>query len=90
MQTVDRACADTNYDWFKDNLPTLVEKYDDQYVVVKDKSVIAAYPSFNEAFDETLKTEKPGTFIIQLCSLDESKTTIKFYSRVRFDFDAVH
>jgi len=86
MQTIDRACADMNYEWFRENLPILVNKYDDQYVVVKDKSIIAAYPSFNEAFDETLKTEKAGTFIIQLCSLDESKTTIKFYSNVSFDF----
>jgi cytolysin (calcineurin-like family phosphatase) len=90
MQTVDRACIDMNYEWFRENLPILVKKYDDQYVVVKDKSFVAAYPSFNEAFDETLKTEKPGTFIIQLCSLDESKTTIKFYSRARFDFNAVN
>jgi hypothetical protein len=87
MPTVvaDRSCADVNYEWFKANLPELVKTYDDQYVVIKEKAVIAAYPSFSEAFDETLKTEEPGTFIIQLCSLDESKTMIKYYSRARFD-----
>ena len=85
MSTAERSCADRNYDWFKENLPILVNMYDDQYVVIKNEDVIASYPSFDEAFDEMLKTEAPGTFIIQLCSLDESKTTLKFYSRVRFE-----
>jgi hypothetical protein len=81
----DRTCADMNYEWFEKNLPDLVKKYDDRYVVIKNKAVIAVYPTFDNALDETLKTEEPGTFIIQLCSLDESRTTLKFYSRVRFD-----
>ena len=84
MAITDRASVDRNYDWFKEKMPTLVDKYDNKYVVIKNEAVIASYSSFDEAFDETLKTEEPGTFIIQLCSLDESKTTLKFYSRVRF------
>jgi hypothetical protein len=87
MPTTDRVCADRNYEWFKRNLPALADKYDDRYVVVKNEAVIASYPSFDEALVETLRTETPGTFIIQLCSLDESKTTLKFYSRVRFESD---
>jgi cytolysin (calcineurin-like family phosphatase) len=74
-----------NYEWFKEELPKLVETYEDQYVVIKDKTVIAAYSDFEKAFDETLKTEVPGTFIIQLCSLDDTKTVKMFYTpRVQF------
>ena len=74
-----------NYEWFEKELPELVKAYEDQYVVIKRKSVIAAYPSFEKAFDETIKSEVPGTFIIQLCSLDESKTVQKYYTpRVSF------
>ena len=74
-----------NYEWFEKELPELVKAYEDLYVVIKKKNVIAAYPSFETAFDETIKAEVPGTFIIQLCSLDESKTTQKFYTpRVSF------
>ena len=72
--------VDKNYAWFEDNLPELVKSYNDKYVVVKDEHVIAFYPSFEEAFTETIKTEVPETFIIQLCSLDEKKTTQMFYS----------
>ena len=74
-----------NYEWFEKKLPELIEVYEDQYVVIKNKNVLAAYSSFEKAFDETIKTEVPGTFIIQLCSLDESKTVQKFYTpRVSF------
>ena len=77
--------ADKNYNWFENNLPELVKTYDGQYVVVKDESVIAAYPSFDEALVNTVRTETPGTFIIQLCSLDKEKTTQTFFSnRVSF------
>jgi hypothetical protein len=85
MAMSDENAVDRNYEWFTENLPELVLKYDDQYVVIKGEAVIASYPSFEMAYDETIKTETPGTFIIQLCSLDESKTVQMFYtSRVRF------
>ena len=77
--------ADRNYNWFENNLPELVKVYNEKYVVIKDESIIAAYPSFDEAFTNTVKTETPGTFIIQLCSLDKEKTTQMFFSnRVSF------
>ena len=71
---------DKNYEWFKNNLPELVKTYDGQYVVVKDERVVAAYSSFNSAFKATIKKELPGTFIIQLCSLDKEKTTQMVYT----------
>lgn len=74
-----------NYEWFEKELPELVKTYENQYVVIKDKAVLAVYPAFETAFNETIKTEAPGTFIIQLCSLDESKTVHMFYTpRVQF------
>ena len=76
---------DKNYEWFKNNLPELVKTYDGQYVVVKDERVVAAYSSFDNAFKATIKKEVPGTFIIQLCSLDKEKTIQTFYTpRVNF------
>lgn len=82
---MDRSLADRNYAWFERNLPELVKKYEDRYVVIKDEKVLNNYPSFDEAFIQTTKNEVPGTFIIQLCSLDEKKTGQTFYSnRVRF------
>ena len=64
----------------------MARDYDGSYVVIKDERVIASYVSFDEAFIETAKTETPGTFIIQLCSLEKEKTSQKFYTpRVRFE-----
>ena len=81
----EQTLVDKNYSWFETNLPELVKSYDNKYIVVKDEHVVASYPSFEEAFTETIKTEIPETFIIQLCSLDKEKTTQMFYShRVRF------
>ena len=77
--------ADENYDWFKDNLNELVKNYDGQYLVIQNQNIIAAYPSFDEAFVKTSETEIPNTFIIQLCSLDKEKTGQTFFTnRVSF------
>ena len=77
--------VDDNYTWFKDNLSELVKVYDDKYIVIKDKSVLSAYNSFDEAFTKTSETEKSGTYIIQLCSLDNKKTGQTFFThRVSF------
>ena len=77
--------VELNYGWFKTNLPDLVKRYEDKYVVIKDCAILASYGSHEEAFRTTLKTEKAGTFLIQLCSLDKAKTTQTFHSRVRFE-----
>jgi hypothetical protein len=83
MTNSENNSINNNYAWFKENLSELVKAYNNQYVVIKDAKVIAAYPAFDAAFDETLKTEKMGTFIIQFCSVDESKMIRRFRSRAR-------
>ena len=73
-----------NYIWFEENLLELVKYYEDKHVVIKNEKLLAAYDSFDEAFNETIKTEDLGTFIIQLCSLDKEKMMQTFHSRVAF------
>jgi hypothetical protein len=74
-----------NYDWFQKNLPELEKQYGDKYIVIKDKQVIAAFENQREAFENMkIRKEKPGTFIIQLCSTDESKVLNIFHSTVSF------
>jgi hypothetical protein len=58
-----------NHEWFEAISLNLALRYGNQYVVIKDKAVIAVYASYEEAVDETLKTEKEDTFSIELCSL---------------------
>lgn len=72
--------CDSNYDFFSSNIDSLCQKYENKYVVIKNQSIIGVYDSFNEAYAETIKKEELGTFLIQLCSKDESKTVNCFYS----------
>ena len=76
---------DKNYDWFSSNLHELVKIYDGQYLVIKDCKIIGVYPTFDNAFIETNKNETPGTYIIQLCSLDEEKIA-RTYHTLRVNF----
>jgi hypothetical protein len=76
--------AKENYDWFQENLAELEKLYGDKYIVIKDKRVINAYDTQKAAFDDMKGKEKPGTFIIQLCSSDESKVLNIFHSLVSF------
>ncbi len=72
--------CDLNYVFFKANIDCLCNKYRDKFIVIKDQSVIGFYDTFDEAYNETLKKEELGTFLIQFCSNDESKIVNYFYS----------
>ena len=72
-----------NYTWFKENLSELVKQYADLYIAIKDKSVVGAFKSMRDATAAMSEREQPGTYIIQLCTQDEKKTTQVFHSRVR-------
>jgi len=56
-----------NYEYFKKSLSSLIKDHYNQYVVIKNQKVIAVYSELNEAYKETVKTEKLGTFLIQHC-----------------------
>jgi len=76
--------TDNNYDYFKTNLNELIEQYDGRFVVIKDANIISVYDSFNEAYINTIKTEKLGTFIIQKCVKPENDKTHFAWNNVSF------
>lgn len=57
------------------NLLELEKRYGDKYIVIKGKRVIGDYPSWEAALNDMKGKEEIGTFIIQLCTSDKSKTT---------------
>ncbi|MDR1019321.1 MAG: hypothetical protein LBL73_01060 [Synergistaceae bacterium] len=74
-----------NYEWFQENLPALEKQHGDKYVVIRDRQVIAVFGNQREAFESMRKRrERPGTFIIQLCSSDEKKVLNVFHSLASF------
>lgn len=59
---------DQDYDFFLDNIAELYLEFGPKYLAIKEKKVLGAYNSIDEAVQETIKTEKFGTFIIQKCA----------------------
>lgn len=64
-----------DYDWFIKNYDNIYEKHGICYVAIKNKRVIGVYNTFGVAVNETIKVEKPGSFIVQLCNGNESGYT---------------
>jgi hypothetical protein len=52
------------YDFYKKNMMTIREKYLGKEVVIIGEEIIASYDDFEEAYIETAKSYKPGTFMI--------------------------
>lgn len=71
---------DVNYKYFKDHFDELYPKYSEKYIVIKNEQVIGSYNSFDDAFNETTKTEAVGSFLIQYCTMNKDKYINHFYS----------
>ncbi|GMO56948.1 MAG: hypothetical protein Ta2D_02340 [Rickettsiales bacterium] len=57
-----------NLEFFKANFDDLYKKYKDKYIAIKDQKVIGVFDNRDFGYDETVKTEKNGTFIVQWCN----------------------
>lgn len=60
----------------------LVKKYGDRFIVLKDEKVIGVYASHFEAYNETVKKEELGTFLIQHCLPGKDSYSQTFHSQV--------
>lgn len=62
----------------------LTQKYLGKFIVIKDESIIGIYGSEIEAYEESIKTNELGTFLIQEVQAGEENITQIFRSRVVF------
>lgn len=60
----------------------LVEKYNDQYIVIKEEEVIGSYESEIEAIEKTQETYDLGTFLVHKCGAGKDNYTQTYHSRV--------
>ncbi len=60
------------YLWYKANEETLLKRFYNRFVVIKNGAVIADYATRTEAWDATITQHKLGTFMIHHC-LPESE-----------------
>ena len=56
-----------NYEWFKQNLPNLMEKHYGKFLIIHERTQKGEFVSFQEALHEALKFAKPGEFLVQRC-----------------------
>lgn len=60
----------------------LVKKYSGKFIVLKNEKVIGVYNSHSEAYNETVKNDELGTFLIQHCLPGADSYSQTFHSQV--------
>jgi hypothetical protein len=70
------------FDYYLQHQKELVKKYNGKIIVIKNCKVIGVYDSEKDAFLETSKNHKAGTFLIQKCIPGTEGYTQTYHSRV--------
>jgi hypothetical protein len=58
------------FKFYENNKPAIREKYLGKRIVIVGEQVIASYDDIDKAYQETIKTHKPGTFMIHNVPID--------------------
>jgi hypothetical protein len=72
------------FKYYLDNQKELLKKYSGRVIVIVGEKVIGDYSTEVEAYTETIKTHKVGTFLLQLCVPGKDSYTQTFHSRAIF------
>ena len=73
-----------DYDYFISNLPDLYAEYGHCFLAIKNQRIIGVFDDFKTAYEETIRNEKLGTFIIQECVDDPGKLVHHLQFNVTF------
>jgi hypothetical protein len=68
--------------FYKENRDALREKYLGKAIVIVGGSVIGAYNDIGEAYKETIKTNKPGTFCLKNIPVDPQSANVEDHPRL--------
>lgn len=72
------------FDFFLKNRSELISKYAGKFIVIKNEKILGVYDTQLNAYQETIKTNELGTFLIQLCVAENKTSNQTFHSRVIF------
>jgi len=72
------------FKYYLDNQDKFVKEYEGKYLVIVGEEIVGIYSSDEEAYFESEKKYKSGTFLIQFCEAGDSSYTQSFHSRVSF------
>lgn len=70
------------FEFYKENQEKLVSKYEGRFIVIKNAEVIGVYDLEIDAYNETQKSHKLGSFLIQHVTKGDDSYSQTFYSRV--------
>lgn len=72
------------FKYYLENQDKLVKKHKGKIIVIKNCKIIGVYDSELEAINQTTKTHKLGTFLVQKCEPGKESYTQVYHSRVAF------
>lgn len=70
------------FKYYLEHQDELVKQYFGKFIVLKGGQVIGVYSSHSEAYNETVKKEDLGTFLIQHCLPGKDSHSQTFHSQV--------
>ena len=76
--------CDSNYEYYLAEFEHIYSKYPNKFVVIKNNEILGSYDTFEDAYNETSKKEKVGTFLIQHCTKDQSNVNFFYSNNVTF------
>jgi len=68
--------------FYEENREFLREKYLGKAIVIIGETIIGVYDNIGEAYKETLKTRKPGTFCLKNIPVDPDEAYIEDHPRL--------
>jgi len=68
--------------FYEKNREFLREKYLGKAIVIIGETIIGVYDNIGEAYKETLKTRKPGTFCLKNIPVDPDEAYIEDHPRL--------
>jgi hypothetical protein len=71
-----------DFDYFLQNMERLYQTHGYKFVAIKNQNILGFYDTFDEALENTIKTEEPGTFLIQECLENKEKLVNHFQGNV--------
>jgi hypothetical protein len=80
MKAIKKEPLEAEFDYYIANHNKLVKKFNGRVLVIIGKSVVGDYTSVQEAYFESLKKYKPGSFLIQKCYPGKDNYTQTFHS----------
>lgn len=73
---------ETEWKFYQDNRDKLVKEYCNKYIVISGNEIVSAYDDEETAFEETIKTIPPGSFMIHHVAAEEEVYYLSPYINV--------